>query len=52
MQLRDAARSTTAVTYSFTSHASSLNISLGALSVTLSPPANSAVIMTCTAPPA
>ena len=46
------ARSTTAVTYSFTSHASSLNVTLGALSVTLAPPANSSVIMTCTAPPA
>lgn len=46
------ARSMTAVTYSFTSHSSSLNIVLGALSVTLAPPANSSVIMTCTAPPA
>lgn len=45
------ARTTTAVTYSFTSHASGLTISLGALTVTLAPPANTSVVMTCTAPP-
>lgn len=45
------ARSTAAVTYSFTTHASVLTIALGSLSLTAAPPAGSTVVLTCTAPP-
>jgi hypothetical protein len=51
-QPMNTARATTAVTYTFTAHASALTISLGALSLSVGPPANSTVTMTCTAPPA
>jgi hypothetical protein len=48
------ARSTTSVSYSFTAHSNTVSVSIVPLSITLSlaPPSNSTVIMTCTAPPA
>lgn len=45
------ARSTLAVTYSYSSHSNGLTISLGALTVTLGPPAGSTVILTCIGAP-
>jgi hypothetical protein len=46
------ARTTSAVTYTFTAHATALTISLGALTLSAGAPINSTVTMTCTAPPA
>jgi hypothetical protein len=51
-QPMNTARTTTAVTYTFTAHQTTLTISLGSLSLSAGAPANSTVTMTCTAPPA